>query len=115
MLASYIYHLVSNLCKVQVFPSTNYYTVVPFLCSNNMSEKLDNNNSPLSAPLLSEWKHHALGDAIDDEEKIIRASHPPIKSTASFFRTCLNGLNAISGLTLFPQHTYIIYMLYNFF
>jgi vesicular inhibitory amino acid transporter len=46
-------------------------------------------------PLLSEWK---LGYSID-EEKVI-ASHPSDKNALSFVRTCLNGLNAISGLLL---------------
>jgi len=59
-----------------------------------MSEKVLN-NSPLNEPLLSEWK---LGHSIDDEEKVI-ASHPSNKNTVSFFRTCVNGLNAISGFT----------------
>lgn len=57
-----------------------------------MSEKLQS-NSPLSVPLLSEWK---LGYSID-EEKVI-ASHPSDKNALSFVRTCLNGLNAISGV-----------------
>jgi vesicular inhibitory amino acid transporter len=59
-----------------------------------MSEKLQS-NSPLSVPLLSEWK---LGYSIDEEKVIV--SHPSDKNALSFFRTCLNGLNAISGLLL---------------
>jgi len=59
-----------------------------------MSEKLLK-NSTLNVPLLSEWN---LGHSIDDEEKII-ASHSPNKNTVSFYRTCLNGANAISGFT----------------
>ncbi|WJX80682.1 hypothetical protein P8452_63648 [Trifolium repens] len=57
-----------------------------------MSEKLQS-NSPLSVPLLSEWK---LGYSIDEEKVIV--SHPSDKNALSFFRTCLNGLNAISGV-----------------
>jgi len=62
-----------------------------------MSEK-HHNNSTLNVPLLSEWK---LGHFIDDEEKVI-ASHPSNKNTISFFRTCLNGVNAISGFLYSP-------------
>ncbi|XP_057435997.1 amino acid transporter AVT1I-like isoform X2 [Lotus japonicus] len=62
-----------------------------------MSEKIQNNSSlGLGVPLLSEWKLHESGYAID-EEKLI-ASHSPTKNTLSFFQSCLNGLNAISGV-----------------
>ncbi|XP_020219151.1 amino acid transporter AVT1I isoform X2 [Cajanus cajan] len=54
-----------------------------------MSEKVPNNSS-LNVPLLPEWNHH-------DEEKAV-TSHPSTKNTVSFFRTCINGLNAISGV-----------------
>ncbi|RDX73182.1 Amino acid transporter AVT1J [Mucuna pruriens] len=54
-----------------------------------MSEKLSKSSS-LTVPLLPEWKNH-------DEEKAI-ASHPSTKNTVSFSRTCVNGLNAISGV-----------------
>ncbi|KAH1156201.1 hypothetical protein GLYMA_18G259600v4 [Glycine max] len=57
-----------------------------------MSEKL----SYLNEPLLHEWEHREFGHATD-EEKVI-ASHPSTENTASFFGTCLNGLNAISGV-----------------
>ncbi|KAI5432070.1 hypothetical protein KIW84_035997 [Lathyrus oleraceus] len=39
-----------------------------------------------------------LGDAIDNEEKRVRASDPPNKNEASFFHTCLNGINSIAGV-----------------
>ncbi|XP_020219602.1 amino acid transporter AVT1I [Cajanus cajan] len=47
-------------------------------------------NSSLDVPLLPEWKHHEQGHGI--------ASHHSSKNTVSSFRTCLNGLNAISGI-----------------
>jgi hypothetical protein len=58
-----------------------------------MSEKLQNNYPILNVPLLSQWKK--LGHSID-EEKVI-ASNPPDKNTVSLYRTCFNGVNAISG------------------
>ncbi|KAL5167343.1 Protein NRT1/ PTR FAMILY 7.3 [Glycine soja] len=54
-----------------------------------MSEELSYKSS-LNVPLLPEWKHN-------DEDKAI-ASHPSTKNSVSFFRTCLKGLNAISGV-----------------
>ncbi|KAL2329977.1 hypothetical protein Fmac_017558 [Flemingia macrophylla] len=54
-----------------------------------MSEKLSH-NSPLNVPLLPEWNHH-------DEEKAAISRHST-KNTVSFFLTCINGLNAISGV-----------------
>ncbi|RZB53745.1 Amino acid transporter AVT1I [Glycine soja] len=57
-----------------------------------LEEKL----SYLNEPLLHEWEHREFGHATD-EEKVI-ASHPSTENTASFFGTCLNGLNAISGV-----------------
>ncbi|CAJ1829401.1 unnamed protein product [Sphenostylis stenocarpa] len=50
-----------------------------------MSEKHSYNPS-LNVPLL-----------LNDEEKAI-ASHPTAKNTVSFFGTCLNGLNTLSGV-----------------
>ncbi|XP_073222716.1 amino acid transporter AVT1I isoform X1 [Cicer arietinum] len=56
-----------------------------------MLEKFHNNSS-LNVPLISEWKHHLI------DEEIIIASQPSTKNTLSFSQTCLNGLNAISGV-----------------
>ncbi|KAK7394496.1 hypothetical protein VNO78_15025 [Psophocarpus tetragonolobus] len=56
-----------------------------------MSEKLSYNSS-LKVPLLP-----GTGRKHNDEEKAI-ASHHSTKNTVSFFSTCLNGLNAISGV-----------------
>ncbi|KAK7340541.1 hypothetical protein VNO77_21247 [Canavalia gladiata] len=55
-----------------------------------MAEKLSN-NLPLSVPLLHEWEN-----GIDAEKAV--GSCPCTKTNVSFFRTCLNGLNAISGV-----------------
>ncbi|KAG4388786.1 hypothetical protein GLYMA_09G238000v4 [Glycine max] len=55
-----------------------------------MSEELSCKSS-LDVPLLPQWNHH--------EEKANIASHHSTKNTTvSLFRTCLNGLNAISGV-----------------
>ncbi|XP_027352126.1 amino acid transporter AVT1I-like [Abrus precatorius] len=60
-----------------------------------MTEK-HSNNSGLSVPLLPEWGHHDKGQAIAAEKAI--ASHASSDRNVSFFRTCINGLNAISGV-----------------
>ncbi|KAK7340542.1 hypothetical protein VNO77_21248 [Canavalia gladiata] len=73
--------------------STNATT--PFLntCFNGLnilSEKLSNNLA-LRVPLLHEWEN-----GIDAEKAV--GSCPCTKTNVSVFRTCLNGLNAISGV-----------------
>ncbi|RDX86800.1 Amino acid transporter AVT1I, partial [Mucuna pruriens] len=60
-----------------------------------MAEEFSNNSS-VKAPLLPKWEHHDLGHAIDQENAT--PTHPSTENTASFFRTCLNGLNAIAGV-----------------
>ncbi|KAK7295370.1 hypothetical protein RJT34_18277 [Clitoria ternatea] len=60
-----------------------------------MSEKVSNNSS-LSVPLLPEWNNNKLRHSIDEEKAI--ATHHSTKNTVSFFLTCINGLNAISGV-----------------
>ena len=62
-----------------------------------MSKKLSSNPS-LTVPFL-----------LNDEEKAV-ASHPSAKNTVSFFRTCLNGLNAIAGFTPYNSCTYFTYL-----
>jgi len=85
---------IANLCllpkKKNPTFSINLFTVFV-----QMSEKL----SYLNEPLLHEWEHREFGHATD-EEKVI-ASHPSTENTASFFGTCLNGLNAISGFIIY--------------
>ncbi|XP_020219149.1 amino acid transporter AVT1I [Cajanus cajan] len=60
-----------------------------------MSEKLSHISS-LNEPLLPGREQHVLGHVIDDEK--VTASFPSTDNTVSFFRTCLNGLNTLSGV-----------------
>ena len=67
-----------------------------------MSEKLYKGSS-LSVPLLSECKNNDQGYATDEENVI--ASNPSTTKPVSFFSTCLNGLNAISGFFHYQHNT----------
>ncbi|KAL2329974.1 hypothetical protein Fmac_017555 [Flemingia macrophylla] len=63
-----------------------------------MSEELSYNSTLNNVPLLTnQWKlQHEQGHGTDGERAI--AFNHSTKNTVSFFRACLNGLNAISGV-----------------
>lgn len=58
----------------------------------------------LTLPFLLDEKHHdivvcKLEDDVDD---------PCAATTTSFFKTCFNGINALSGLLLLNEYGFII-------
>ncbi|KAK7268972.1 hypothetical protein RIF29_21684 [Crotalaria pallida] len=48
-----------------------------------------------AVPLLSELKHHDEPALVQDKDQTL---HPSTTKTVSFYSTCLNGLNALSGV-----------------
>lgn len=84
----------ANLCLLQTIQLFSSVSVSIFV----QKSKNFPHNSSLNVPLLPESGH------AKDEEKVTD-SYPSTENTASFFHTCFNGLNAISGF----------YHMYSFF
>lgn len=87
----------ANLCLLQTIQLFSSVSVSIFV----QKSKNFPHNSSLNVPLLPESGH------AKDEEKVTD-SYPSTENTASFFHTCFNGLNAISGF----YHMYSFFFFY---
>lgn len=61
--------------------------------------------SSMSVPLLSEWKNHEVRQALDEDKQLTGPPSATNTNTVSFFGTCLNGLNALSGSYIYSVYT----------